>query len=76
MEYRILLNTTWEKLNKCYEQESNELNIKFYYGKVDENLYEVLVRTNEKSKFKEGATYTLEEAKNIERKAKSKGFDR
>lgn len=74
MEYRILLNTTWEKLNKCYEQESNELNIKFYYGKRDENLYEVLVRTS--GKFKEGEKYTLEEAKSIERKAKSKGFDR
>lgn len=76
MEHRILLNTTWEKLNKCYEKESNELNIKFYYGKVDENLYEVLVRTNDKSKLKDGATYTLEEAKSIERKSKTKGFDR
>lgn len=67
MEYKIFLQTTAQAINAEFDKYSaDKLDIRFFKEK-SKNLFEAIIRTNEKAKFKDFEIYTLAEAIKIDK---------
>ena len=72
-EYKVFLRTTPQAINAEFDKtDADKLNIRFF-NYISKNLFETLIRTNEKAKFKDFETYTLAEAIRIDKAGLKKG---
>ena len=73
-EYKVFLRTTPQAINAEFDKtDADKLNIRFF-NYIGKNLFETLIRTNEKAKFKDFETYTLAEAIRIDKAGLKKEY--
>ena len=72
-EYKVFLRIITKAINYEFDKtDLDKLNIRFF-NYIGKNLFENLIRTNEKAKFKDFETYTLAEAIRIDKAGLKKG---